>query len=153
MLLYLTLFTRVGHTVLRDGITATTVNPMDRHNKATTADVRSRARSSPRHSSEPAHLLPIEALPAEPTSLGVRLLEVLSNLDRNIQRIADRLDPAPPDIVGTPYVAQKLDCTTTWIADQIRSGEIPRACLVPGTGNGKPWKFHRAQIDRWIASR
>lgn len=99
-------------------------------------------------------LRPIAERSAEdPAALNVRLLEVLSNLDRNIQRIADRLDPAPPDIVGTPYVAQKLGCTTTWIADQIRSGEIPRACVVPGTGNGKPWKFHRAQIDRWIESR
>lgn len=77
----------------------------------------------------------------------------LKGIDGSLKRIADVLDPAPPDLVGTPYVASKLGVTTTWIADQIRSGQIPSSCLVPGAGNGKPWKFYRDRIDRWIASR
>ena len=50
-------------------------------------------------------------------------------------------------------VAKQLGCTTVWIAEMVRSGDIPKSCLVPGTGNGRPWKFYRAAIDRWLASR
>lgn len=63
------------------------------------------------------------------------------------------LDPPPPDTVDSCYVAGKLGCTTTWVADMARNGEIPRSCIVTGTGNGKPWKFHRTRIDEWIARR
>lgn len=70
-----------------------------------------------------------------------------------MRRIADYFDPPPPDKVGSEYVAQRLGCTTTWIADLVRRGEIPKNCLVPGTGNGKPWKFHRNLIDKWIETR
>jgi hypothetical protein len=71
----------------------------------------------------------------------------------SLARIADRLDPPAPDIVDSTYVASRLGCTTTWIADQARNGEIPRSCIVTGTGRGKPWKFYRSSIDRWIDSR
>lgn len=71
----------------------------------------------------------------------------------HLRRIADALDPPPPDVVGSPYVAKKLGCTTVWIAEQVRRGDIPSSCLVPGTGNGKPWKFYRSRIDQWIESR
>lgn len=70
-----------------------------------------------------------------------------------LRRIADHFDPPPPDKVGSDYVAARLGCTTTWIAEQVRQGEIPASCVVVGTGNGKPWKFHRARIDEWIAAR
>jgi hypothetical protein len=89
----------------------------------------------------------------EPASFDERLLAVLCSLDENVKRIADALDPPAPDLVGTPYVAHQLGVTTTWIADLIRHGEIPGNCLVPGTGNGKPWKFYRERIEKWIASR
>jgi hypothetical protein len=92
---------------------------------------------------------PLEAIPA----LHAQFLEIISGVAADIRRIADVLDPAPPDLVGTPYVAQKLGVTTTWVADMVRRGEIPVSCLVPGTGNGKPWKFFRVQIDKWIGSR
>ena len=72
---------------------------------------------------------------------------------RSVARIADALAPPPPDIVDSVYVAGRLGCTTTWIADQARSGDIPRRCIVAGTGRGKPWKFHRRAIDEWIESR
>jgi hypothetical protein len=71
----------------------------------------------------------------------------------HVRRIADHFDPPPPDIVGTGYVAQKLNCTTIWITEMIRLGQIPRNCVLPGTGNGKPWKFYRTRIDQWISSR
>jgi hypothetical protein len=70
-----------------------------------------------------------------------------------IKRIADHFDPPPPDKVGSDYVAGKLGCTTTWVAEMVRNGDIPKSCTVPGTGNGKPWKFYRLQIDQWIESR
>jgi hypothetical protein len=38
-------------------------------------------------------------------------------------------------------------------SDMIRRGEIPRSCIVPGTGNGKIWKLYRRKIDEWIETR
>lgn len=87
--------------------------------------------------------------PASPEDSGLPLTEI----GHHLKRIADALNPPPPDIVDSVYVAQRLGCTTTWIADQARSGDIPRGCIVPGTGRGKPWKFHRVAIDEWIACR
>ena len=81
------------------------------------------------------------------------LLSLLADLALQLGRIADHFDPPPPDIVGTPYVAGKLGCTTDWIAMLVRDGGIPPSCLVPGTGNGKPWKFQRSGIDRWLEQR
>lgn len=66
------------------------------------------------------------------------------------RRIADRLDPPPPDVVGSDYIATRLGCTATWIAEQARDGKLPARCIVPGTGRGKPWKFYRSQIDDWL---
>jgi hypothetical protein len=71
----------------------------------------------------------------------------------SLARIADALAPRPADVVGTPYLADKLGCTTVWVAEMVRAGEIPKSCVVPGTGNGKPWKFYRDRIDRWVESR
>jgi hypothetical protein len=71
----------------------------------------------------------------------------------SLARIANALAPAPPDLVGTGYVAQHLGCTAVWVAEMARQGQIPKHCLAPGTGNGKPWKFYRGHIDRWLASR
>lgn len=79
--------------------------------------------------------------------------DVLLRIAVALERIAEYAAPEPPDKVGTPYVAKKLGCTTVWIAEQIRSGQIPKDCVVQGTGNGKPWKFHRLKIDQWIESR
>src|ERR1700733_851384 len=81
------------------------------------------------------------------------LMALFAGIAADIHRIANVLDPAPSNVVGTPYVAKKLGVTTTWIADLIRRGEIPDSCLVAGTGNGKPWKFHRERIDQWLVTR
>lgn len=70
-----------------------------------------------------------------------------------LERLADHLAPKPPDIVGTPYLAQKLDCSKQWITEMIRTGDLPADAIVVGTGNGKPWKFHRHLIDKWIKNR
>lgn len=78
---------------------------------------------------------------------------LLDDLVTQVRRIADALDPPRPDVVDTPYVAARLGCTTTWIAELARKGAIPLACVVPGTGDGKPWKFFRSRIDEWIDSR
>jgi hypothetical protein len=68
-------------------------------------------------------------------------------------RLAEHLAPEPAAVVGTPHVARRLGCTTVWVAEMARQGQIPRDCLVPGTGDGKPWKFYRSRIDAWLASR
>jgi hypothetical protein len=75
------------------------------------------------------------------------------SVEESLARIADALAPKKGNIVGTRYVADRLGCTTTWIAELLRKAEIPRHCVVPGTGKGKPWKFYRDRIDRWIESR
>jgi hypothetical protein len=77
----------------------------------------------------------------------------LDSIEVSLGRIADALVPAPSDIVGTPYIAKRLGCTTAWVTDLIKKGEIPKACIVEGTGHGKVWKLHRRQIDEWIKGR
>jgi hypothetical protein len=75
------------------------------------------------------------------------------SVTRSLERIADVLAPAPPEVVGTRYVAQRLACTTVWVAEMARQGQIPKGCILPGTGNGKPWKFYKGRIDGWVAAR
>jgi hypothetical protein len=91
-----------------------------------------------------------EELPSPPSAGSP---EVIATIAGQLARIADHFDPPPPDVVDTVYVAQKLGCTTTWIADLARNGGIPASCLVPGTGDGKPWKFYRAKIETWITEQ
>ncbi len=78
---------------------------------------------------------------------------VLERLVAAVERIADRLAPPPSDIVDSRWIADRLGCTTTWIAELVRTGEIARECVLVGTGNGKPWKFHRPKIEQWLAAR
>ena len=74
----------------------------------------------------------------------------LQQVAEALMRIADHVAPPPPAVVGTPYVARKLDCSTEWITEMIRTAEILRHFIVPGTGNGKPWKLNRKKIDKWL---
>lgn len=76
-----------------------------------------------------------------------------SSMAQSLARIADRLDPPPPEVIDSTFVAERLGCTTTWIADLARRHQIPVNCIVPGSGNGKPWKFYRMKIDAWLATR
>jgi hypothetical protein len=76
-----------------------------------------------------------------------RIAAALEDLVEESHRIADHIAPAPGDIVGTPFLAQQLGCSVVWAAEMARNGQIPRNCIVPGTGNGRPWKFRRRQIE------
>jgi hypothetical protein len=107
---------------------------------------------------EPIRLYPGDSIVAggDRSSIQAPVAEIARHLAEfvvEVRRLADVLDPPPPDLVDSVYVAGKLGCTTTWVADMARNGEIPRSCIVTGTGNGKPWKFHRTPIDEWIARR
>jgi hypothetical protein len=57
------------------------------------------------------------------------------------------------DKVDSCYIADRLGWTTEWVSRQARDGRIPAHCIVEGSGNGKPWKFHRHKIDKWIKDR
>ena len=84
------------------------------------------------------------------------LLSVLPDLTliaKSLERIADVVDPPPPDKVDTAYVAKKLGIGLARVSQMASQGEIPPSCIVAGTGNGKVWKFHRVRIDQWIESR
>ncbi len=99
-----------------------------------------------------------EALARRVEALERRLAAVeaggpLADVVPLLTRIADAIAPAPVALVGTPYVACKLGCTTVWVAEMARQGDIPRTCVVPGTGVGKVWKFYRDRIDLWVAGR
>lgn len=87
------------------------------------------------------------------TTSSENILSVMERIAASLERIANKLDPPPGDKVGTGYVAEKLGCSTIWITELIRKGEIPPSCIVTGTGNGRLWKFHRSRIDAWIAGR
>lgn len=93
------------------------------------------------------------AAPAEQPALPRRERNEAADIIAQLVRIADHFDPPPPDVVDSVYVSQKLGCTTTWIADQARNHIIPPSCVVPGTGDGKPWKFFRAKIEKWITEQ
>lgn len=90
--------------------------------------------------------------PRDPDFAAGILLE-LRSISQSLARLADHLAPEPADVVGTPYVAGRLACSTAWVSQLVNDGKIPARCVVEGTGNGKPWKFHRKQIDEWIKSR
>lgn len=74
-------------------------------------------------------------------------------VDEFFREIASTAIKPSPEIVGTPYVSERLGCTSIWITEMVRREVIPPACIVPGTGNGKPWKFYRLRIDEWIRRR
>lgn len=80
-------------------------------------------------------------------------LEILDGIATDIRRVADTLAPSPPQMIGSGYISQKLGCSKAWITEMVRDGRLPKGCVVPGTGNGKPWKFYRREIDRWIERR
>lgn len=93
-----------------------------------------------------------ETVPAVLTLLE-RIAFSLEILAAESKRIADRLAPESGDVVGTPHLAQQLGCSIVWAAEMARNGEIPKSCIVPGTGNGKPWKFHRQRVEEWLSKR
>jgi len=90
------------------------------------------------------------------TDSAISLISALPDLAaiaKSLARIADVVDPPPPDKVDTAYVAKKLGVGLARVSQMASQGEIPPSCIVAGTGKGKLWKFHRARIDEWIESR
>lgn len=87
------------------------------------------------------------------SGISPAIVEVLACIAASLTRIADHFDPPPSDIVDTPYLAGRLGVTTTRIAQMVREGTIPKACIVIGSGDGRPWKFHRRQMEQWLAKR
>lgn len=83
----------------------------------------------------------------------ISALPDLVSIAKSLERIANVVDPPPPDKVDTAYVAKKLGIGLPRVSQMASQGEIPPSCIVVGTGNGKVWKFHRARIDQWIESR
>ncbi len=77
----------------------------------------------------------------------------LAVIASSLKRITDHVDPPPADIIGTDYISGKLGVTKVWVAKMAAEGMIPKNCIVPGTGIGKPWKFYRSKIDPWILMR
>lgn len=100
----------------------------------------------------PGHPHSVEPV-AEILAVLQRLAIGVETLNGEVRRVADHLSPEPGDVVGTDYIAQRLACTQVWVTDMARNGQIPKNCIVPGTGNGKPWKFYRRGIDGWLATR
>ena len=94
---------------------------------------------------------------SDPDATGLSVLDrIADSLERQaeqLRRLADHFDPPPAPIVDSVYLAERLDCTTSWIAQMARRGEIPQSCIVTGTGNGKPWKFYGTAIEQWIEMR
>lgn len=80
-------------------------------------------------------------------------VDVIATIAASLKRIADHFDPPPADIIGTDYIADRLSCTTVWVAKMATKGMIAKNCVVPGTGFGKPWKFYRSRVDHWILMR
>lgn len=78
---------------------------------------------------------------------------VLDRLADAAEEIAHHLDPTPPEIVKSRYIAQKLGCSVKWVGDMARTGLIPKNCIVDGTGDGKQWRFFRPKIDKWIEGK
>lgn len=77
-------------------------------------------------------------------------LPELASIAKSLARIADAVDPPPPDKVDSTYVAKKLGIGLARVSQMATGGEIPPSCIVAGTGHGKLWKFHRTRIDEWI---
>jgi len=101
----------------------------------------------------------VEALKEKIKALEVKLTDQDDGRESSLrmaesqERIADHFDPPPPDIVGTDFVAKRLGCTKRWVSEMASNDEIPKQCIVIGTGHGKPWRFHRKLLDKWLASR
>jgi len=88
------------------------------------------------------------------TAVPAQLLETLERIAIATQAIARAQRPGPQEpVVGTPFLARQLGCSFVWAAEMARKGEIPKSCILPGTGNGKPWKFYRERIEEWLNKR
>jgi hypothetical protein len=97
-------------------------------------------------------LIVVELGPQTLALLG-RFAAAMEALLGESRRVADHVVPTVGEVVGTPYLAKHLGCSVVWAAEMARTGQIPKYCVVPGTGNGKPWKFFRERIEEWLIKR
>jgi excisionase family DNA binding protein len=95
--------------------------------------------------------LPLARSDSGELSVLDRIAEALEQQAEQLRRLVDHFKPSPADIVDSVHLAERLGCTTSWIAQMARRGEIPG--VVAGTGNGKPWKFYRTAIEQWVERR
>ncbi len=72
---------------------------------------------------------------------------------RELRKLRRALRPAEPEIIGTPEVAKLAGVTTAAVRQWVESGAVPRNCIVPGSGNGTPWRFYRRRILKWLRTR
>ncbi len=87
------------------------------------------------------------------------MLKVWFDISNYLQRLCDAIAPAPTYTVGTESVAKATGLNQNYVS-QLADGrkiakvrKIPQECIVPGSGHGKPWKFYREPIDKWIETR
>jgi hypothetical protein len=101
----------------------------------------------------PAEVTEPRRLVLPPTStrpLACQIGTHLEAIDGHLKRIADALAPTA-ETVNTRYVASRLGFKSTQRVTQlIDEGLIPTECILPGTGRGGRWRFHRDRIDRWV---
>ncbi len=81
------------------------------------------------------------------------LVDALVNHTVAIGNLVATLTPGLPDFVGTDYVARRLGCTPQWVGRMAEDKRLPKDCIVNRTGKGRVWKFHRIQIDQWLADK
>jgi len=65
-----------------------------------------------------------------------------------LQRIGNHFEP--PEVVKSRFIAGRLGCSVKWVGDMARMGMIPKNCIVPGSEDGKQWRFYRSKIDKWL---
>ena len=54
-----------------------------------------------------------------------KLVAAMERQSTSLERIANHVVPQPGDIVGTPYIADRLGCTTSWVSELVKTGAIP----------------------------
>ncbi len=72
---------------------------------------------------------------------------------RELRRLRRDLRPAEPEIIGTPEVAKMAGVTTAAVRQWVESEAMPGNCIVPGSGNGTPWRFYRRRVVKWLRTR
>jgi hypothetical protein len=96
--------------------------------------------------------------PAPPFGLDIHMayFTLFGEIASSLRQLTEALCPSSTDKVGSDYVSNKLGCTSVYVAEMARNKKIPSRCIVPGTGNGKPWKFFsqgNRQLDCVTVSR
>ncbi|QDT59501.1 hypothetical protein SV7mr_20080 [Stieleria bergensis] len=86
-------------------------------------------------------------------SILERLVIAIEENNRQIQRIADHVNPPKRASVTSSYVAERLGRSVRWIGEMARNGQIPKSCICPGSGDGNYWRFWKDRIDQWIEER